>query len=98
MNLPRSFALALFLLALLASHAAADEFQPPPEFAGQYGNFRSPLKFYDGTPVKTPADWARRREEIRQRWFEIMGPWPPLIESPKLEILSTEEREGFQQH
>ena len=43
-------------------------FQPPAEFAGKFGSFHSPLKFADGTPVKTPADWARRREEVLATW------------------------------
>ena len=77
--------------------APADEFQPLPEYAGQLGAFPSPLKFYDGTPVATPADWPRRREEIRQRWHEIMGPWPALIAQPRVEILETTTREGFTQ-
>ncbi|MDQ3623862.1 MAG: sialidase [Verrucomicrobiota bacterium] len=72
-------------------------FEPPAEFADQFGAYRSPLKFYDGTPVKTPADWARRREEIRQRWHEIMGPWPPLIEKPRVAILERAQRENFAQ-
>src|SRR5262245_3624016 len=43
-------------------------FQPPTEYAGDLGTFRSPLKFYDGSPVKTPAEWPRRRAEIREAW------------------------------
>ncbi len=93
MNLPRTLA----VLLLTACTLAADEFQPPPEFAGQLGAFRSPLTFYDGTPVATPEDWPRRREEIRRRWHEIMGPWPALIENPKIEVVSTETREDFTQ-
>jgi hypothetical protein len=72
-------------------------FQPPPEFANQYGNFRSPLKFSDGTPVKTAADWPRRRQEILSQWQELMGPWPPVLEKPKMEILTEQPREGFAQ-
>ena len=32
--------------------------QPPAEFAGQFGSYRSPLLFADGTRVKSPEDWA----------------------------------------
>jgi dienelactone hydrolase len=70
-------------------------FAPPPEFAGQYGAYRSPLRFNDGSEVKTPADWPRRRGEILRQWHELMGPWPPLLEHPKLEILSATNRETF---
>lgn len=103
--LPRTLAL-LLLLAIetrTAAHAAtawetiAPHFQPPAEFAGQFGAFRSPLLFNDGSPVKTAADWPRRRREILDQWHALMGPWPPLIEKPKFEILSETKRENFSQ-
>ena len=31
--------------------------QPPEEFAGKFGKYRSPLKFADASVVKLPADW-----------------------------------------
>src|SRR5215216_469799 len=52
--------------------------QPPAEFAGQLGPYRSPLVFADGTVVKTPEDWARRRKEILALWHQRLGPWPAL--------------------
>jgi dipeptidyl aminopeptidase/acylaminoacyl peptidase len=110
MRLPLSL-LALFLAtAGTARLAAADHplatplpadmaawFQPPPEFKDQFGNYRSPLLFADGTAVKSKADWTRRREEIVRHWHELMGPWPALIEKPRLEILERVERENFVQ-
>src|SRR6266478_761427 len=84
-------------LLLSATLAAADEFDPPSDLAADLGRFPSPLKFYDGSPVSSPHDWPRRREEIRRRWHEIMGPWPPLIEQPRLEVLQTDQRENFTQ-
>src|SRR4051812_41594560 len=41
---------------------------PPEEFAGKLGAYRSPLQFADGSVVKTAADWARRRDEIAKTW------------------------------
>ena len=73
-------------------------FKPPPELANDFGNFRSPLKFDDGTPVRTPEDWAKRRVEIRKYWHDALGEWPPLIEKPKLEYLEKEQRETVTQH
>lgn len=73
-------------------------FQPPPKYAGNLGDYRSPLKFYDGGEVKTAEDWPRRRQEILDRWHGIMGPWPPLIEKPRVEYVKTERREDFTQH
>ena len=46
------------------------------EYVGNYGNYRSPLKFYDGNTVKTKADWQKRRVEIKDKWMNMMGEWP----------------------
>ena len=61
-------------------------------------SYRSPLKFADGSPVKNADDWAKRRQEILKTWHEIMGPWPTLIEKPKIEYLEKERRDGLTQH
>ena len=73
-------------------------FQPPAEFAGQFGSHASPLKFYDGRPVRDAADWRKRRQEILDRWNGLLGPWPPLIERPPIERIESVERENFTQH
>ncbi|EDY17767.1 conserved hypothetical protein [Chthoniobacter flavus Ellin428] len=104
-SLPRTACLlGLLASAVLGAEPAnplpadlAPLFQPPADAVEQYGNFRSPLKFADGSEVKTPADWARRRAEIRQHWFDVMGPWPPLLKTPKLTILEKAPRENFTQ-
>ncbi len=72
-------------------------FSPPAEFEGQFGEYRSPLQFADGRPVKTAEDWARRRAEILNQWNSLMGQWPPLITDPKVEILEATRRDNFQQ-
>lgn len=84
----------------LAQPAPADLapfFQPPAEFAEKLDGYRSPLVFEDGTPVKTAAEWLRRREEIRRRWHMTMGPWPTPIAKPRLEITEQLGREDFEQ-
>jgi hypothetical protein len=73
-------------------------FQPPPEYANDFGSYRSPLEFYDGRSVRSAADWPARRREILDRWHKIMGPWPPLVEQPKIEYLETQRRDNFTQH
>src|SRR3954470_17343337 len=73
-------------------------FQVPAEYQGKFGNYPSPLKFYDGRPVKTPADWPKRRAEILKYWHTEMAPWPELLAHPKLEIVETVAREGLTQH
>ena len=73
-------------------------FSPPAEFANDMGGYRSPLRFQDGSPVRTAEDWNRRRREIQRSWHELMGPWPPLIEKPRIEYLEQERRDPVTQH
>ncbi len=99
-------ATALLLTAQIAATAElqngwpqlAPFFQPPAGFAKDFGSYKSPLIFDDGTPVKTKLDWPRRRKEILTRWHKIMGAWPPLIARPKVEYLESKRRENFTQH
>lgn len=98
-------AAALLLAAAGAAAPAADPaaagkliepyFTPPREFAGKLGDYRSPLLFDDGTPVKTAADWPKRRKEILDAWTGLMGPWPPVLVKPKVDELSREKGDGF---
>ncbi|MEI6231420.1 MAG: sialidase [Planctomycetota bacterium] len=73
-------------------------YKPPAEFAGALGAYRSPLIFNDGTRVANAADWARRRNEILGQWHDLMGAWPPLLDKPKLELISQSRRDNFIQH
>jgi dienelactone hydrolase len=73
--------------------------QPPAEFAGNFGDYRSPLLFAGGSLADSKESWARRRAEIQETWHKRLGAWPSLIERPEIKRLETEEREGFvQQH
>src|SRR5258708_3427351 len=73
----------------------AQFFEPPKEYRWALGGFRSPLLFEDGTPVRTPADWPRRRAEILATWHSAMGAWPPLIERPRVEVVNTTRRDNI---
>ncbi len=73
-------------------------FSPTAEFANDLGDFRSPLKFDDGSPVKTKADWAKRRKEILEFWTDALGEWPPMLKDLEVEMLGSERRENFTQH
>ena len=75
----------------------APAFQPPKEFAGDFGAYKSPLVLDDGRPVKTANDWLRRREELLRYWHQALGPWPPLIDKPPVEVLETRRRDDFTQ-
>jgi dienelactone hydrolase len=72
-------------------------FQPPPEFARELGDYRSPLIFADGTIAVSREDWLRRRTELLRQWHDLMGPWPPLLEHPEMKIISESRRESFVQ-
>lgn len=73
-------------------------FKPPAELAKDFGPYRSPLLFDDGNPVRTAADWSKRRKEILAYWHGAMGAWPALLASPKIEYVEKEKRENFTQH
>jgi hypothetical protein len=73
-------------------------FQPPAHLAGATGAYRSPLVFADGRRVQAAVDWAQRRAEILREWHDLMGPWPPILKQPKVEVLSRTERENLAQH
>ncbi len=73
----------------------APYFSPPADFADDFGDYRSPLLFADGSEVRTPEDWARRRAEILAEWTGLLGEWPPLITEPVVETLESEKMENF---
>ena len=58
-------------------------FRPPDQYAKDFGDYRSPLLFNDGTRVKDAAGWKKRRQEILDAWHKQMGAWPPLLDRPK---------------
>ena len=72
-------------------------FKVASKFDGDFGAYRSPLKFDDGRVVRDAADWAKRRAEILAYWQGVMGPWPKLLERPKVEVLRSEKRDNFVQ-
>jgi hypothetical protein len=73
-------------------------FRPPSALAGDLGSYRSLVTFSDGRPVRNADDWRKRRQEIRDAWNKLMGPWPPLIEKPVLEYREKERRDQLTQH
>ena len=73
-------------------------FVPPEQHRGRLGDYRSLMKFDDGAPVRTRQDWSRRREEILRYWHRVMGPWPPLVENPRVKYLEKEHVENFTRH
>ncbi len=76
----------------------APYFSPPLELANDFGDYDSPLYFADGSRVETPEAWKEKRKEILNYWHGVMGPWPPLLESPKIKRLEKKNREDFIQY
>ncbi|MEK0450013.1 MAG: hypothetical protein RL088_2281 [Verrucomicrobiota bacterium] len=96
MKIPFQF---ITLLAISSTIAAVPEsaFRPPPEFSEDYGTFRSPLIFDDGSRVSSADEWPRRRGEILAYWHGVMGAWPPLLDAPAIKTLREGRRENFTQ-
>jgi len=76
-------------------HEITPYFTPPDQFKNEFGDYRSPLVFYNGDPVKTPSDWSKRRKEIHDAWMQMMGEWPPFIEDSRLEYLDSVSKDGY---
>ncbi|WP_164100834.1 dienelactone hydrolase family protein [Candidatus Laterigemmans baculatus] len=83
--------------ATTAWERIAPAFDVPEKWEGEFGSFRSPLRFLDGSVVQNADDWARRRQEILDQWHGLMGQWPPLIQDQQLEVLEEEQRDGIRQ-
>src|SRR5690606_34036649 len=72
-------------------------FEPAPDFKNEFGDYRSPLKFYNGSTVASPQDWKKRREEITTQWHKMMGEWPKIITDQEFEYIESTERENIVQ-
>lgn len=72
-------------------------FKPPQEFQDSFGNYRSPLLFYNGEEVKTRKEWNLRREEILNRWHGMMGSWPDIDKEQTFEIVESVQHQDFLQ-
>lgn len=73
-------------------------FQPPAEYANDFGDYRSPLLFADGRRVETAEQWQQRRQEILREWHEMLGPWPELICRPQVEYVATQDESQYRRH
>lgn len=104
--LPILFAMSTQGQTLQSDAAARKEIWPeisryftlPAEFQGEYGDYRSLFKFYNGDKVASKADWLLRRKEIHDRWSELMGEWPALIKDQKFKIVDSVAMDGYRQY
>jgi dienelactone hydrolase len=75
----------------------AEYFAPPEQWRDQFGNYRSPLVFADGSRVTNAEQWQVRRAELLKDWNGLLGEWPALITQPDVQILEEVQRENFRQ-
>lgn len=73
-------------------------FSPPQELADDFGTYKSPLIGADGRAIKTPAEWEAKRKETLKTWHELLGPWPKLVEKPRLVYRKAERLEHHTRH
>jgi hypothetical protein len=84
-----------FVHVVAADDPLAGAFRPPASLANDLGTYRSPLHFEAGRPVRTPAEWRERRDELLKYWRRALGQWPAPIERPAIATLGTATREGY---
>jgi hypothetical protein len=68
---------------------------PPAEFATQCATLKDLLTLEDGSPVKSKADWIRRRTEILKTWTKALGEGPKPLEKPELQTLKEEDAGSY---
>ena len=68
---------------------------PPAEYANRREPLRSLLQLEDGSMVRSAADWALRKKELRAVWMEALGAWPEVLAHPKLEVLRETDLPGY---
>ncbi len=73
-------------------------FTSPESYRRDFGSFPATLRFRDGRPVRSAADWKKRRKELLAEWHGILGPWPPLVRKPEITYLTKEHVENFTRH
>jgi dienelactone hydrolase len=106
LNIAMKGAGVLLLGLLLASFVRSEEpsipppslakfFQPPEEYRNRFGDFRPLVPLTDDATKDFATNWPRHRDRLRQEWQRRLGPWPPLDESPRANIDSTETSDGL---
>ncbi len=68
-------------------------FEPPAEFAGDFGDYRDWIHDSAGRPLSA-QQWSERRNELRAYWRRRLGEFPPLIKRPRVYYERLELREG----
>jgi dienelactone hydrolase len=104
-SMQRHFSLVLALL-LPGGLMAADStkldlsafYSPPAQFQDDVGQYKPPFSLNRELIISTRQQWQRQSQRISNEWHRLMGPWPELLSSPKIEFLDKTNRENFVQH
>src|ERR1017187_4150900 len=70
----------------------------PPDFDAlpRINALPDPLKFLDGKPVRTAAEWKMRRAEIWQLYVKyILGTFPPKPKIDRVVVLDETQGKGY---
>lgn len=70
----------------------------PPDFDAfpKINGLPDPLKFLDGRPVRTPAEWKARRVQIRQLLEKyVIGSFPPKTKLDRAVVLDETPGKGY---
>ncbi len=51
----------------------------------------------NGAAVTNGEQWAKKRLEILEFWNKTLGPWPPPLKEPRVEVKETKERDDLTQ-
>ena len=82
--------------AFAAELAWLDEVQRPPDRAarGSAGRLEPLLVNDAGEAIETLAEWKPKRQALRERWLEFLGPMPTQRPAVELEILAEDRDDG----
>ena len=78
--------------------ALSPYFIPPDSLKEHFGDFRSPLIFNNGKPVRTAKQWKKRKTEIKADWKDYLGKWSELYKKQKFLYLDTTEKNTYVQY
>jgi arylsulfatase A-like enzyme/dienelactone hydrolase len=72
-------------------------FVVPAAYTNGSSKYPAPLVFNDGKRVEKKEQWGKRRAEILSFWTNALGPWPPMLQKPILEVGESTQRDGLTQ-
>lgn len=94
MKLPHPAVVLVFTACQLRADAPALQ-RPPSPMPADMPRLAAVLTNSAGQPVTTPAQWAKRREELRRAWTKVLGEFPKTKAPLAPQFLDKEELAAF---